>query len=291
MAAFLDDPVIKENMRQLGKDYDQFLNDSDIIIIEPPICEWTCEWTPDWTPHDGTASSPGACDCPTHTTLPDYNLCKGAKGVPCAHDGYTPEDINNFVGIFSGFFNMFALVMLFVIYLMLEKDPNEKMFKGDSKAAGEIEHMIDHYISLKTILSFMTGLVVAIMLLICSIQLAVLFGIMSFVLNYIPNVGSVIDVPPASGGAARPGTGVLAKDRCLCRPWACPGLRRQRPRADCFRLIPQHDSAVHSLRAGHVVFGLGPARRDSLCAHARHPEDHVQLHQPPVRSVHSHAYP
>ena len=87
---------------------------------------------------------------------------------------------------------MFALVMLFVIYLMLEKDPNEKMFKGDSKAAGEIEHMIDHYISLKTILSFLTGLIVAIMLLICSIQLAVLFGIMSFVLNYIPNVGSVI---------------------------------------------------------------------------------------------------
>ena len=192
MAAFLDDPVIKERMVQLGKDYDQFLNDSDIIIIEPPICEYTCEWTPDWTPHDGTASSPGACDCPIHTTLPDYNLCKGAKGVPCEHDGYTPEDINNFVGIFSGFFNMFALVMLFVIYLMLEKDPNEKMFKGDSKAAAEIEHMIDHYISLKTILSFLTGLVVAIMLLICSIQLAVLFGIMSFVLNYIPNVGSVI---------------------------------------------------------------------------------------------------
>jgi predicted PurR-regulated permease PerM len=192
MAAFLEDPVIKANMEQLGRDYDQFLNDSDIIIIEPPICEWTCEWTPEWEPHDGTASDPGACDCPTHSTLPDKNLCKGAKGVPCAHDGYTPDDIDGFVGLFSGFFNMFALVMLFVIYLMLEKDPNEKMFKGDSKAAGEIEHMIDHYISLKTILSFLTGLIVAVMLLICSIQLAVLFGIMSFVLNYIPNVGSVI---------------------------------------------------------------------------------------------------
>ena len=179
MAAFLDDPVIKDNMVQLGKDYDKFLNDSDIIIIEPPICEWTCEW-------------PEECDCPTHNTLPDKNLCKGAKGVPCEHDGYTPEQLNGYIGMFSEAFNLFALVMLFVIYLMLEKDPNEKMFKGDSKCAGEIEQMIDHYISLKTVLSFMTGMVVAIMLLICSIKLAVLFGIMSFVLNYIPNVGSLI---------------------------------------------------------------------------------------------------
>jgi predicted PurR-regulated permease PerM len=192
MATFLDDPIIKANMVQLGEDYDQFLNDSDIIIIAPPICEWTCEWTDDWVPHNGEQSEMGACDCPTHHTMPDKNLCKGAKGVPCAHDGYTPEQLNGYISVFSGFFNMFALVMLFVIYLMLEKDPNQAMFKGDSACAGEIEHMIDHYISLKTVLSFMTGAVVAIMLLICGIQLAILFGIMSFVLNYIPNVGSLI---------------------------------------------------------------------------------------------------
>merc|ERR1719231_1130893 len=52
--------------------------------------------------------------------------------------------------------------------------------------------MISHYISLKTMLSFMTGVAVAIILLLVQIKLAVLFGIMSFVLNYIPNVGSVI---------------------------------------------------------------------------------------------------
>ena len=35
MAAFLDDPVIQENMKQLGRDYDQFLNDSDISLQQP----------------------------------------------------------------------------------------------------------------------------------------------------------------------------------------------------------------------------------------------------------------
>ena len=81
----------------------------------------------------------------------------GAKGVPCVHDGYTPDDITNYLGMFNAVFSLFALVFLFVIYLLLEKDPNAKMFKGDSPAAAEIEAMIDHYISLKTYLSFATG--------------------------------------------------------------------------------------------------------------------------------------
>ena len=118
----------------------------------------------------------------------------GAKGVPCVHDGYTPDDITNYLGMFNAVFSLFALVFLFVIYLLLEKDPNAKMFKGDSPAAAEIEAMIDHYISLKTYLSFATGCLVAVMLMLCGIQMAVLFGIMSFVMNYIPNVGSIIAI-------------------------------------------------------------------------------------------------
>ena len=142
----------------------------------------------------------------------------GAKGVPCVHDGYTPDDITNYLGMFNAVFSLFALVFLFVIYrecsngrlgltgcrdsdgrpllrtVLLEKDPNAKMFKGDSPAAAEIEAMIDHYISLKTYLSFATGCLVAVMLMLCGIQMAVLFGIMSFVMNYIPNVGSIIAI-------------------------------------------------------------------------------------------------
>ena len=82
--------------------------------------------------------------------------------------------------------------MLLVIYLMMDKNPDAQMFKGDSPCLAEIEGMIDHYIGLKTMLSFVTGVIVAVILVAIGIKLAVLFGIMSFVLNYIPNVGSVI---------------------------------------------------------------------------------------------------
>ena len=48
------------------------------------------------------------------------------------------------------------------------------------------------YIGLKTALSALTGAIVAAILLILQVKLAVMFGILSFALNYIPNVGSMI---------------------------------------------------------------------------------------------------
>lgn len=216
MAAFLDDPQIQANLDQLGEDFDSWLNDSGIIIIPPPVCESEYysagrvgeQWFVDYgmsteakVPReleefyqDKTYECPlgGDNDLGDYDTMTDYNLCKGIKGVPCRHDGYTAEDIARFVGHFRVFFEMFAMVMLFVIYLMMEKNPDEAMFKGDNPCTAEIEQMIDHYISLKTMLSFVTGMIVAVILLVIGIKLAVLFGIMSFILNYIPNVGSMI---------------------------------------------------------------------------------------------------
>jgi hypothetical protein len=135
---------------------------------EPPICQFEKE-------------------CP----FGQYN-CYGPKGINCAPDGYTPEMLSELIGHFTGFFNQFALVMLFVVYLMTEIVPGEPLLGTIGPAAMEIELMISHYISLKTMLSFMTGVAVSVILLLIQIKLAVLFGIMSFVLNYIPNVGSMI---------------------------------------------------------------------------------------------------
>jgi hypothetical protein len=168
LGVFLDDPVIQDNLKQLQIDFDVMLNESGLTILEPPICEIKSE-------------------CP----LGPYN-CYGLKMMDCAHDGYTMEELDTYISIVGGFFNSFAMVMLFVIYIMTEVDVTKPLLAGDSAAVAEIEHMIAHYINLKTMLSFVTGAVVAIILLLVQVKLAVLFGIMSFILNYIPNVGSVI---------------------------------------------------------------------------------------------------
>jgi predicted PurR-regulated permease PerM len=146
MSKFLSDPSVEAEMEQLEQDWDNFLNESGIIII------------------------------------PD----------PGSHEGYYWSEIVEYLGVVSVYLNFAVMVFLFLIYLMVEKDADEKMFQGDSAAIEEIESMIEHYIQLKTLLSIGTGAIVAIILMIIGIQLAVLFGVMTFLLNFIPNIGSMI---------------------------------------------------------------------------------------------------
>lgn len=49
-----------------------------------------------------------------------------------------------------------------------------------------------HYVVLKTALSALTGGLVGLILGLCQVRLYVLFGLLTFLLNYIPNVGSMI---------------------------------------------------------------------------------------------------
>eukprot|EP01052_Picozoa_sp_SAG31_P029733 SAG31_NODE_2980_length_4829_cov_3.156237_4_plen_153_part_00 len=56
----------------------------------------------------------------------------------------------------------------------------------------KIESSIRHYVILKTELSLLTGFLTSLFLAICSVKLWFVFGILAFVLNFIPNVGSVI---------------------------------------------------------------------------------------------------
>merc|ERR1712086_82387 len=185
--------AIQDNLEQLKADYDQWLNDSGINIIQAPICENTAICEPGTSLEMGDCLSCGAMEDGVHVDLyKRLGMRNGAKNIPCEHDGYTMDELMGYIGMFTDFFNQFAMVMLFVVYLMMEKDADADMLKGDSACVKEIGAMIDHYIGLKTALSFVTGMIVAVILLVIGIKLAVLFGIMSFVLNYIPNVGSVI---------------------------------------------------------------------------------------------------
>ena len=106
-------------------------------------------------------------------------------------EGYTSDEISGIVGAFGGFFNSAALIFLLWVYLLAEKT-DRRMFGDTNQILVEIENQVTNYIALKTVLSFVTGIVVGTILLIIGVKLAVMFGLLSFVLNYIPNVGSMI---------------------------------------------------------------------------------------------------
>lgn len=56
---------------------------------------------------------------------------------------------------------------------------------------------VSHYLALKTLISLITGLIIWLGLTLLDVQFALMWGVFGFLLNYIPNIGSVISaIPP-----------------------------------------------------------------------------------------------
>lgn len=87
-----------------------------------------------------------------------------------------------------GFLSNSFLVFIFLIYLLLGRNP-----KGPGTGIrGEIERRIKRYIVVKVGLSAATGAGVWLCLQVLGVDLAVVFGLLAFFLNFIPNVGSIL---------------------------------------------------------------------------------------------------
>ena len=110
-------------------------------------------------------------------------------------EGYTWDEISNSATALNGFVGQFGVVFLLLIYILSEK--SERLLFGDGGSEGpgmlqEIEAQVTNYVALKTVLSAMTGIIVGLILWALGVKLAAIWGILSFVLNFIPNVGSMI---------------------------------------------------------------------------------------------------
>ncbi len=93
--------------------------------------------------------------------------------------------INAILGIFSQGF----LVLIFVIFLVLGKAHSPKTVNKDWL---EGERRIKRYIATKFMTSASTGILVAAVLNFFQVDMATLFGLFAFILNFIPSIGSVI---------------------------------------------------------------------------------------------------
>ena len=112
-----------------------------------------------------------------------------AEGNPFAQlplgniSGVLLQTTNAIVGLLS----QGLLVLIFVLYLLLGG--------ARQKAGGvwaEIETRIEHYIVTKALISLATGVLVGLTLAVLGVDLALVFGLLAFLLNFIPSVGSII---------------------------------------------------------------------------------------------------
>lgn len=80
------------------------------------------------------------------------------------------------------------LIVIFVIFLLAGRDPHAVR----TGIYAEIEAKIRTYITTKFLLSAVTGILVWAVLVMFGLKMAALFGMMAFLLNFIPSIGSVI---------------------------------------------------------------------------------------------------
>jgi len=121
---------------------------------------------------------------------------------------FDPSGLLNFAG---GFLKSFSAVLSksFIIFLgvtfMLFETSSLKtkiylLTKQDESKDNPFEKFsqkLNSYLAIKTIISFITGVIVTIGLTIIGVDFALLLGVIVFLLNYIPSFGSVIAAIPA----------------------------------------------------------------------------------------------
>ena len=91
-------------------------------------------------------------------------------------------------GMVKSLFSQGFLVVIFVIFLLAGRDPHVVR----TGIYAEIEAKIRMYITTKFVLSAVTGILVWAVLAMFGLKMAALFGMMAFLLNFIPSIGSVI---------------------------------------------------------------------------------------------------
>ncbi|PQO23694.1 AI-2E family transporter [Rhodobacteraceae bacterium WD3A24] len=94
-----------------------------------------------------------------------------------------------------------VLVILFVGFLFAERvwfdTKLENLMKDPEQAArvsrliGSINRRVNHYLMVKTAVSAVTGVLIFVVMRVMNMEFAAAMGIFTFVLNYIPNVGSI----------------------------------------------------------------------------------------------------
>jgi len=92
---------------------------------------------------------------------------------------------NAIVGILS----QSVLVLIFVIFLMMGGEGAHKRASG---VWGEAEARVRRYVITKAVISAATGGLVGLTLMLLGVDLALVFGLFAFLLNFIPSIGSII---------------------------------------------------------------------------------------------------
>lgn len=82
-----------------------------------------------------------------------------------------------------------SVVLIFLMFLLVGGSARQEPVGG---VWGEVESRIKRYIVFKFAISAITGVLVGMILAFLGVELAMAFGLMAFLLNFIPSIGSIV---------------------------------------------------------------------------------------------------
>jgi len=114
---------------------------------------------------------------------------------------FTAATINGMGNILGQTF-MITLIALFMLF-ELDSFPTKYKIVANGEEFHRkynfsvIIHNVRNYLGIKTLTSLATGLIIALSLKVIGVQFAFLWGLIAFLMNYIPNIGSLLAAIPA----------------------------------------------------------------------------------------------
>jgi AI-2 transport protein TqsA len=105
------------------------------------------------------------------------------------------------IGTFLSFLSTFFLVLIFLVFMLAGRGKlNVKIQRSFSPhratqlnaIINQIDSRVQKYLTIKTAISLASGVLTTLILLLFGVDFAVAFGFLTFLLNYIPNIGSFI---------------------------------------------------------------------------------------------------
>ncbi|MBN1570476.1 MAG: AI-2E family transporter [Acidobacteria bacterium] len=137
--------------------------------------------------------------------LRDKGVNVPAEEMPPALDfGWAMKMAGDILSSLSGILTNAFLILLAVVFFLLEVADFPKKLrvvsKNPDRALSTVEifsQSAKRYLVIKTLISVATGLLIWLWLLILGVDYPVLWGALAFLLNYVPNIGSIIAALPA----------------------------------------------------------------------------------------------
>ena len=105
------------------------------------------------------------------------------------------------LGTFFSFISNLFLILVFLIFILvgrgntkvkIQNSFSEKRASKIIEVIQNIDAQVQKYLAIKTVVSLITGVLTTIVLLLFGLDFAIVFGFLTFLLNYIPTVGSII---------------------------------------------------------------------------------------------------